>query len=118
VIVSEANVFTFSGPDLRFKPAAQRVDTSCYQIVIAGLDPAIYSGTSPDRVRNEMAGSSPAMTVLKRKQSTCWATGIIPNAGPDSAVYGFLPPSFFRAVRDRFPVSDGARKAGLVLRPE
>ena len=60
VIVNEANVFAWPGPDLRF----------------------------------------------------------LPGKGPESAVYGFLPPGFFRTVRDRFLAIDRERKAALVVRTE
>ena len=60
VVVSEANVFAWPGPDLRF----------------------------------------------------------IPGKGPDSAAYGFLPPGFFRVVRDLFLAADRKRKATLVARTE
>jgi hypothetical protein len=42
----------------------------------------------------------------------------LPGKGPESAVYGFLPPSFFRVVRDRFLAADRAKKAALVARTE
>ena len=38
--------------------------------------------------------------------------------GPDSAAYGFLPPGFFRVVRDRFLAVDRKRKAAIVARTE
>jgi hypothetical protein len=60
VVVSEANVFAWPGPDLRF----------------------------------------------------------LPGRGPESSVYGFLPPGFFRVVRDRFLAADRNRKAALVTRTE
>jgi hypothetical protein len=60
VVVDEANVFAWPGPDLRF-----------------------------------LAGK-----------------------GPESAVYGFLPPGFFRVVRDRFLAADRTKKARLVARSE
>ena len=60
VVVSEANVFAWPGPDLRF---------------VAGR-------------------------------------------GSDSAAYGFLPPGFFRVVRDRFLAADSQRKAALVKRTD
>ena len=60
VVVSEANVFAWPGPDLRF----------------------------------------------------------LPGKGPESSVYGFLPPKFFRLIRDRFLAADSSRKAALVARTE
>lgn len=42
----------------------------------------------------------------------------LPRDGPKSAVYGFLPPGFFRVVRDRFIATDRAKKAGVVKRTE
>ena len=42
----------------------------------------------------------------------------LPGQGPESAVYGFLPPGFFRVVRDRFLAADRAKKATLVARTE
>jgi hypothetical protein len=60
VVVDEANVFAWPGPDLRF----------------------------------------------------------LPGKGPESAVYGFLPPAFFRVVRDRFIAADRDRKSRLVARTE
>lgn len=60
VIVSEANVFAWPGPDLRF----------------------------------------------------------VSGRGSQSAAYGFLPPAFFRIVRDRFLAMDRQRKAALVKRTE
>jgi len=59
VVLDEANVFTWPGPDLRF----------------------------------------------------------LPGKGPASAAYGFLPPAFFRIVRDRFLAADQRKKA-LVARTE
>lgn len=43
---------------------------------------------------------------------------LLPGGGPESAAYGFLPPGFFRVVRDRFLAADRERKAGLVRRTE
>jgi hypothetical protein len=43
---------------------------------------------------------------------------LLPGKGPESAVYGFLPPGFFRLVRDRFLAADRAKKAALVARTE
>lgn len=60
IIVSEANVFTWPGPDLRF----------------------------------------------------------LPESGPDSVAYGFLPPRLFRAVRDRFLARARQGQAGLSYRSE
>jgi hypothetical protein len=40
----------------------------------------------------------------------------LPDKGSESAVYGFLPPSFFRVVRDRFLAADQKNKAALVAR--
>ena len=60
VVVSEANVFAWPGPDLRF----------------------------------------------------------LPEKGPESSVYGFLPPRLFRVIRDRFLAADRGRKAALVARTE
>ena len=60
IVVSEANVFAWPGPDLRF----------------------------------------------------------IPDKGPASAAYGFLPPGLFRAMRDRFLEVDRQRKTALVKRTE
>ena len=42
----------------------------------------------------------------------------LPGKGPESAAYGFLPPGFFRVVRDRFLAADRAKKAALVTRTE
>ena len=42
----------------------------------------------------------------------------LPGQGPESALYGFLPPGFFRVVRDRFLAADRAKKAALVARTE
>ena len=60
VVISEANIFAWPGPDLRF----------------------------------------------------------VPGSGPESAAYGFLPPAFFRIVRDRFLEAARERKAKLVTRTE
>jgi hypothetical protein len=60
VVVTEANVFAWPGPDLRF----------------------------------------------------------LPEKGPRSSVYGFLPPGFFRVVRDRFLAADREKKAALIVRTE
>ena len=60
VVVSEANVFEWPGPDLRFRP----------------------------------------------------------GEGPDSAVYGFLPPGLFQIIRDRFLAFARERRAGLVPRTD
>jgi hypothetical protein len=60
VVVDEANVFAWPGPDLRF----------------------------------------------------------LPGKGLESSVYGFLPPGFFRVVRDRFLAADRGKKAALVTRTE
>lgn len=40
---------------------------------------------------------------------------LLPGKGTESAVYGFLPPKFFRIVRDQFLA---ARRAALVKRTE
>jgi hypothetical protein len=42
----------------------------------------------------------------------------LPGKGAESSVYGFLPPAFFRAVRDRFLAVDRERKAAAVVRTE
>ncbi len=42
----------------------------------------------------------------------------LPGHGPESAVYGFLPPGLFRAVRDRFLAADREKKATIVKRTE
>ena len=38
---------------------------------------------------------------------------MLPGEGPKSVAYGFLPPAFFRAVRDRFLALDRQRKASV-----
>ncbi len=60
VVLNEANLFTWPGPDLRF----------------------------------------------------------LPGKGPESAVYGFLPPGFFRAVRERFLAVYRANRTALVKRTD
>jgi hypothetical protein len=42
----------------------------------------------------------------------------LPGKGPESAVYGFLPPAFFALVRERFLVGYRTRKARMVTRTE
>ena len=42
----------------------------------------------------------------------------LPGQGLESAAYGFLPPGFFRVVRDKFLSVDRAMKATLVKRTE
>jgi hypothetical protein len=42
----------------------------------------------------------------------------LPGKGPESSVYGFLPPGFFRAVREGFLAADRERKLVLVTRTE
>jgi hypothetical protein len=42
----------------------------------------------------------------------------LPGKGHESSVYGFLPPGFFRVVRDRFLAADRTKKAALVIRTE
>jgi len=42
----------------------------------------------------------------------------LPDKGPQSSAYGFLPPGFFRVVRDRFLAVDRKRKAALVARTD
>jgi hypothetical protein len=42
----------------------------------------------------------------------------LPGQGPESVAYGFLPPRFFRLVRDRFLARARARRAGMVPRTE
>jgi hypothetical protein len=41
---------------------------------------------------------------------------MLPGKGPESSAFGFLPPGFFRAIRDRFLAINKARKATLVAR--
>lgn len=60
VVVTEANIFAWPGPDLRF----------------------------------------------------------LPGRGPESAAYGFLPPGFFRVVRERFLAIQRNRRTALVTRSE
>jgi hypothetical protein len=43
---------------------------------------------------------------------------LLPGKSPENAVYGFLPPGFFRVVRDRFLAADRKVKAALVARTE
>lgn len=42
----------------------------------------------------------------------------LPGRGPESAVYGVLPPDVFRAVRDRFLAGLRARRTAVVPRTE
>jgi len=42
----------------------------------------------------------------------------LPGRGPETASFGFLPPGFFRVVRDRFLAAHRDRKAALVHRTE
>jgi hypothetical protein len=42
----------------------------------------------------------------------------LPGKGPESSVYGFLPPGFFRVVRDRFLTANKQKKATFVARTE
>jgi hypothetical protein len=42
----------------------------------------------------------------------------LPGKGPESAAFGFLPPGFFRVVRDRFLAADRAQKTAVVARTE
>lgn len=42
----------------------------------------------------------------------------LPGKGPESATYGFLPPTLFKVVRDRFLDRARRRQAGLVGRTE
>jgi hypothetical protein len=39
-----------------------------------------------------------------------------PGQGPESVVYGYLPPRFFRAVSQRFLELNSARRIGVVTR--
>lgn len=43
---------------------------------------------------------------------------LVQGKGPESAAYGFLPPGFFRVVRDRFLATRRDRRAALVPRTE
>lgn len=43
---------------------------------------------------------------------------LLHGKGPESAAYGFLPPGFFRVVRDRFLATRRDRRAALVPRTE
>jgi hypothetical protein len=43
---------------------------------------------------------------------------ILSGKGPESAAYGFLPPAFFRVVRDRFLAVNREGKSSLVRRTE
>jgi hypothetical protein len=43
---------------------------------------------------------------------------MLPGQGAESSAYGFLPPGFFRVVRDRFLAADSRKKAALVKRTE
>jgi hypothetical protein len=42
----------------------------------------------------------------------------LPGKGPESTAYGFLPPVFFRVVRERFVAASRDKKAGLVPRTQ
>jgi hypothetical protein len=42
----------------------------------------------------------------------------LPGNGAESAAYGFLPPGFFRLVRDRFLACAREQKSALVARTE
>lgn len=42
----------------------------------------------------------------------------LPEAGPESAAYGVLPPELFRLIRDRFLARYRARQAAIVPRTE
>ncbi len=42
----------------------------------------------------------------------------LPDKGPPSSAYGFLPPGFFRVVRDRFLAVAQEKRALLVKRTE
>ncbi len=43
---------------------------------------------------------------------------LLPGKGPESAFYGFLPPGFFKVIRERFLAADRAKKSALVARTE
>lgn len=43
---------------------------------------------------------------------------MLPGKDAESAAYGFLPPAFFRAVRERFLAADRERKIAVVKRTE
>jgi hypothetical protein len=43
---------------------------------------------------------------------------LLPGRGPESSVYGYLPPRFLRVVRDAFLATDRDRKLALVARTE
>jgi hypothetical protein len=40
----------------------------------------------------------------------------LPGQGPESTAFGFLPPGFFRVVRDRFVAAYRSKKAAMVPR--
>jgi hypothetical protein len=42
----------------------------------------------------------------------------LPGQGPESTAFGFLPPGFFRVVRDRFVAAYRTKKAAMVPRTE
>jgi len=43
---------------------------------------------------------------------------LLPGKGLESAAYGFLPPKFFRVVRERFLAANRANRAAFVKRTE
>jgi hypothetical protein len=75
---------------------------------------------APVKMRLALDGER-AWVVVSEANAFAW-TGpdlrIVTGKGPDSVAYGFLPPGFFRVVRDRFLVVDRKRKSTIVARTE
>ena len=59
--------------------------------------------------------------VLTEANSFAWPgpdLRFAPGAGPESVAFGFLPPTLFRTVRDRFAAMVKARRAAVSRRTE
>ena len=74
----------------------------------------------PTKVRLGL-GSAPSWIIVSEANVFAWPgpdLRLLPEGGPGSAAYGFLPPRLFRIVRDRFLARARQRDVGLVNRTE
>ena len=83
-------------------------------------DAAVVEIPAPVKTRLGLDGER-SWVVMSEANVFAWPgpdLRLLPGKGPESSVYGFLPPGFFRVVRDRFLAADREKKAALIVRTE
>ncbi|HMR32973.1 MAG TPA: hypothetical protein PKA13_11260 [Geminicoccaceae bacterium] len=96
--------------------------TRVYVLPITHSPPADEATEIPIAVKRHLGlDAERSWIVLTEANSFLWPgpdLRLLPGKGPESAAYGFLPPRFFRMLRDRFLALRRQRLAKLVARTE